>query len=31
VIIPQFVELPHGDRYFTISQTTNRPEISRET
>ena len=25
VILPQFVELPDGDRYFTISRTSNRP------
>jgi predicted transcriptional regulator len=25
VILPQFVELPDGDRYFTISRTSDRP------
>ncbi len=31
LIIPQFVELPDGERYFTISRTTERPVYSRET
>jgi XRE family transcriptional regulator, fatty acid utilization regulator len=31
VIIPQFVELPDGQRFFTISRTTDRPVFSRET
>jgi predicted transcriptional regulator/DNA-binding XRE family transcriptional regulator len=31
VIIPQFVELPDGERFFTISRTTERPVFSRET
>ncbi len=31
VIIPQFVELPDGARFFTISRTTERPVFSRET
>lgn len=31
VIIPQFVELPDGARFFTISRTTNRPVFSRHT
>lgn len=30
VITPQFVELPEGERYFTISRTTERPVFSRE-
>jgi hypothetical protein len=30
-IIPQFVELPDGERYFTICRTTNRPVFSRRT
>lgn len=30
VIVPQFVELPDGDRFFTISRTTERPVFSRE-
>lgn len=29
VIIPQFVELPDGDRFFTISRTTDRPVFSQ--
>lgn len=29
VIVPQFVELPEGDRFFTISRTTDRPVFSR--
>lgn len=31
VIVPQFVELPDGDRFFTLSRTTERPVFSRET
>jgi len=31
VIVPQFVELPDGERFFTISRTTDRPVFSRET
>src|SRR3546814_2667757 len=31
VIVPQFVELPDGDRSFTISRTTERPLFSRDT
>lgn len=31
VIVPQFVELPDGERYFTLSRTTERPVFSRET
>lgn len=31
VIIPQFVELPDGERFFTINRTTERPVFSRET
>lgn len=31
VIIPQFVELPDGEKFFTISRTTERPVFSRET
>ena len=31
VIIPQFVELPDGERFFTISRTTERPVFSRDT
>ena len=31
VIIPQFVELPDGERFFTISRTTDRPVFSRDT
>lgn len=30
VITPQFVELPEGERFFTISRTTERPVFSRE-
>lgn len=30
VILPQFVELPDGERFFTISRTTDRPVFSRE-
>ncbi|MEO3430429.1 short-chain fatty acyl-CoA regulator family protein [Pelagibius sp. CAU 1746] len=30
VIVPQFVELPDGERFFTISRTTDRPVFSRE-
>ena len=31
VVIPQFVELPDGERFFTISRTTERPAFSRDT
>ena len=31
VIIPQFVELPDGDRYFTINSTVDRPMVNFET
>jgi predicted transcriptional regulator len=31
VILPQFVELPDGERFLTISRTTNRPTFSRDT
>jgi len=31
VIIPQFVELPDGEKFFTISRTTDRPVFGRET
>ncbi len=31
VILPQFVELPNGERFFTISRTADRPVFSRET
>lgn len=31
VIVPQFVELPEGERFFTISRTTERPVFSRDT
>ena len=31
IIIPQFVEMPDGTRFFTISRTTNRPVFSRST
>ncbi len=30
-MLPQFVELPDGDRFFTISRTADRPVYSRET
>lgn len=30
VIVPQFVELPDGERFFTISRTTDRPVFSRD-
>lgn len=30
-MFPQFVELPDGDRFFTISRTADRPAFSRET
>lgn len=30
-IIPQFVELPDGERFFTISRTTDRPVFNRHT
>ena len=31
VIIPQFVELPDGDRFFTVSRTVDRPATNLET
>ena len=31
VIIPQFVELPDGDRFFTINRTVDRPAVNSET
>ena len=31
VVLPQFVELPDGDRFFTVSRTTDRPVFSKET
>lgn len=31
VILPQFVELPDGDRFFTISRTAERPAINLQT
>ncbi len=31
VILPQFVELPEGERYFTISRTADRPVFSKDT
>ena len=31
LIVPQFVELPEGERFFTISRTTDRPVFSRRT
>ena len=31
VIVPQFVELPDGERFFTMSRTTERPVFSRDT
>ncbi len=31
MILPQFVELPEGDRFFTISRTTDRPVFSHKT
>jgi XRE family transcriptional regulator, fatty acid utilization regulator len=31
VVLPQFVELPDRERFFTISRTTDRPVFSRET
>ena len=31
VILPQFVELPDGERFLTLSRTTNRPTFSRDT
>ena len=31
VIVPQFVELPDGERFFTFSRTTERPVFSRDT
>ncbi len=30
LILPQFVELPDGERFFTISRTTDRPVFSRD-
>ncbi len=30
-ILPQFVELPDGDRFFTISRTADRPAVNFET
>lgn len=30
-VLPQFVELPDGDRFFTISRTTDRPVFNRNT
>lgn len=31
VVLPQFVELPDGDRFFTISRTADRPVVSFQT
>lgn len=31
VVLPQFVELPGGEKFFTISRTIDRPVYSRET
>ena len=31
MIIPQFVELPDGEQFFTISRTTDRPVYSMDT
>ncbi|WP_425046716.1 helix-turn-helix domain-containing protein [Primorskyibacter sp. S87] len=31
VVMPQFVEMPDGERYFTISRTVHRPVFSEET
>ncbi|MFZ4809601.1 MAG: helix-turn-helix domain-containing protein [Hyphomicrobiaceae bacterium] len=31
MVLPQFVELPDGERFFTISRTTDRPVFSRAT
>lgn len=31
VVVPQFVELPEGDRFFTISRTSDRPVFNRTT
>ena len=31
VIMPQFVEMPEGARFFTLSRTVHRPVFSRET
>jgi predicted transcriptional regulator/transcriptional regulator with XRE-family HTH domain len=31
VILPQFVELPDGDRFFTVSRTVDRPAINLQT
>ncbi|MEL6198300.1 MAG: short-chain fatty acyl-CoA regulator family protein, partial [Pseudomonadota bacterium] len=30
-IIPQFVEMPDGSRYFTVNRTVDRPSLSRDT
>ena len=30
-VLPQFVELPDGKRYFTLSRTSDRPSFSQET
>ena len=31
VILPQFVELPEGEKYFTLSRTSDRPVFNRQT
>lgn len=31
VIVPQFVEMPEGEKFFTLSRTTDRPVFSRRT
>lgn len=31
VVLPQFVELPDGERFFTLSRTSDRPAFNRET
>lgn len=31
VVMPQFVEMPDGERYFTVSRTVHRPVFSEET
>ncbi len=31
LIVPQFVETPDGDRFFTISRTTDRPSFNQDT
>lgn len=31
VIVPQFVELPDGGQFFTVSRTTSRPFVNRQT